>query len=218
LTASKGQTKKKPRGMTSQERIAWMERLRSDEDAVRKDLPDLTSFMLGTGVRMGEALAVLWSEIDLQTRTVSITSTIIRVKGVGLLRVPTKSRAGQRVLVMPSWVVAMLTRRFAEGIQLDKPVFPDSRGGYRDPSNTSRDLREARGAEDLSWVTSHVFRKTMATMLDDAGLSAREVADQLGHARPSLTQDVYMARNVVSPRAAQAVEGALEALPDENAG
>jgi len=127
-------------------------------------------------------------------------------------RVRTKSRAGQRVLVLPSWVVAMLTRRRAAGIQLDKPVFPDSRGGYRDPSNTSRDLREARGTEDLSWVTSHAFRKTLATMLDDAGLSPRAVADQLGHARPSMTQDVYLSRKVLNPHAATAIEGALATL------
>ena len=31
------------------------------------------------------------------------------------------------------------------------------------------------------------------------GLSARAIADQLGHARPSMTQDVYMARNVLNP-------------------
>ncbi|MDQ3763384.1 MAG: hypothetical protein M3460_17680 [Actinomycetota bacterium] len=30
-------------------------------------------------------------------------------------------------------------------------------------------------------VTSHVFRKTAATLLDEAGVSARKIADQLGH-------------------------------------
>lgn len=89
------------------------------------------------------------------------------------------------------------------------PVFPDSRGGWRDPSNTRRDLRDARGTEEFEWVTSHVFRKTAATLLDEAGLSAREIADQLGHSRPSMSQDVYMARKVTSSRAALALEQAL---------
>jgi integrase len=39
-------------------------------------------------------------------------------------------------------------------------------------------------------VTFHTFRKTVATLLDDAGLTARQVADILGHANPSMTQDV----------------------------
>lgn len=59
-------------------------------------------------------------------------------------------------------------------------------------------------------MTSHDFRKTTATLLDDAGLSARLIADQLGHARPSMTQDVYMGRKAVDVRASEALEGAVD--------
>jgi integrase len=45
--------------------------------------------------------------------------------------------------------------------------------------------------------------------LDEAGLSARMIADQLGHARPSMTQDVYMARKVVNPMSAAALDAAM---------
>jgi integrase len=83
------------------------------------------------------------------------------------------------------------------------------RGGFRDPANVRRELREARGEEALAWITSHSFRKTTATILDEAALSARLVADQLGHARPSMTQDVYMSRRAVDSQAAQALEVAL---------
>jgi integrase len=89
-------------------------------------------------------------------------------------------------------------------------VFPHSQGaGFRDPHNTLRTIREARGTE-WGWLTSHVFRKTAATALDDAGLSARIAADQLGHARPSLTQDVYFAWKRGHPRAAEILEGLLK--------
>jgi integrase len=91
------------------------------------------------------------------------------------------------------------------------PVFPDSKVGWRDPANTRRDIRRARG-EEFSWVTSHVFRKTAATMLDEAGLTARQIANQLGHSRPSLTQDVHMGRGVVDPQAAAALERGLSNL------
>ncbi len=46
----------------------------------------------------------------------------------------------------------------------------------------------------------------MATRLDDAGLSARQIADHLGHIRPSLTQDVYLGRGAGSPQAAAALQ------------
>ena len=96
-------------------------------------------------------------------------------------------------------------------------MFPDWLGGWRDPSNTSRAFREARDAAGFSWVTSHVFRKTWATILDEADLSARAIADQLGHARPSMTQDVYMARWVLSSATAAALEAASGPAEEESA-
>ena len=59
---------------------------------------------------------------------------------------------------------------------------------------------------DVDRVTSHSFRKATATLLDRAGLSARVIADQLGHARPSMTQDVDMSRKAVDSRAVGALE------------
>ncbi len=60
------------------------------------------------------------------------------------------------------FVVAMLRERNLVG-HIGGPVFPDSLGGWRDPSNMSRNLREARGSEGFAWVTSHVFHKTCAS-------------------------------------------------------
>jgi integrase len=128
-----GLPRKEPRALTEDERAAWVVQLAGDEDAVRKDLPDLTGFMLAIGARLGETLAVLWSEVDLERETVEITSTVIRVRGVGLVRKRTKSRAGQRILPLPSWAAAMLRRRFTENPRLDEPVFPDARGGVPGP-------------------------------------------------------------------------------------
>lgn len=57
-----------------------------------------------------------------------------------------------------------------------------------------------------AWVTSHVFRKTVATRLEAAGLTPRAVADQLGHANPSMTMDVYFGRKVVTAEAARILD------------
>jgi len=109
-----------------------------------------------------------------------------------------------------SWALADLQQRWARGVKLEDPVFSDSLGGLRDPKNTRRDVRAALDRAGFDWATSHSFRKTTATMLDEAGLSARVIADQLGHARPSMTQDVYMGRKVVDARVAEALEDAGE--------
>jgi integrase len=201
--------KKSPRALTLEERILWLEMLESDPKAVKRDLPDLSRFMMATGVRIGEALAVYWEDVDFEAGTVAVNYTVIRVKGIGLIRKSTKTEAGERTLLLPQWALDMLRRRHKATSFPNGPIFPDALGGLRDPSNTRKDLRNARGGDEFAWVTSHVFRKTAATILDESGLSARQVADQLGHARPSMTQDTYMGRKTVDRRAADALEGAL---------
>jgi integrase len=94
---------------------------------VRKDLPDLYEWMLATGVRIGEALAVSWEEVDLVAGTVAIEHTVVRITGVGLLRKGTKSSAGIRTLLLPAFAVAMLRRRKLASGGRD-PVFPDPQG------------------------------------------------------------------------------------------
>ncbi|MGH8892483.1 MAG: tyrosine-type recombinase/integrase [Actinomycetes bacterium] len=206
--------KRDPRALSLEERVTLIHQLQGDEKARRRDLPDLVFFMLATGVRIGEALAAVWSEVNFDAGTIEITSTLVRVKGEGLLRKGTKSPAGTRTLPLPESAVAVLRRRFMTGARLDQPIFPDVLGGFRDPANVRRDIREARGDEALAWVTSHSFRKTAATILDEAALSARLVADQLGHSRPSMTQDVYMGRRAVDAQAALALDAALRNLAD----
>ena len=180
-----------------------------DDTAVERDLPEFVSFMLATGLRIGEASAVTWAAVDLDADRVEIRGTVVRLKGHGLVLKPTtKTTAGMRMLALPSWCVQMLRARQARrsAPSIDDPVFPARKGGLRDPSNTKADLRDSLAWCGLPWVTSHVFRKTTATLLDNAGLSARAIADQLGHAQPSLTQNVYMGRKIASPKAAHALE------------
>ena len=45
-----------------------------------------------TGVRIGEALAVRWEYVDLRAGVVVVDHTVIRVKGVGLVRKSTKPK------------------------------------------------------------------------------------------------------------------------------
>ena len=55
-------------------------------------------------------------------------------------------------------------------------------------------------------MTSHSFRKTVATLIDDEGLSARIGADQRGHAKVSMTQDKYMSRGCVHTQVAELLD------------
>ena len=68
------------------------------------DLADLTRMMLATGCRIGECLAIGWSDVDLDAAEVEIRWRLVRRTGAGLLRMPsTKSgRKGERLVPLPS--------------------------------------------------------------------------------------------------------------------
>ncbi|RTL69416.1 MAG: site-specific integrase [Pseudonocardiaceae bacterium] len=184
-------------------------KIAADEKAIESDLVELTDFMLATGLRIGEACAVTWDALDLDAGTVEVRGTVVRVPRAGLLlKWRTKSRSGFRTLELPTWAVAMLKARQNRATANEwGVVFTAPMGGLRDPSNTQADLRVVFAAAGYSWVTSHVYRKTVATMMDAAGLSARAAADQLGHAKVSMTQDNYFGRKVAKTGAAAVLEG-----------
>ena len=58
-------------------------------------------------------------------------------------------------------------------------------------------------------MTTHSFRKSLATLIDDEGLSARIGADHLGHSHVSMTQDRYMTRGRVHTQVADLLDGAV---------
>jgi integrase len=97
-------------------------------------------------------------------------------------------------------------RRNTFGAAPDHYVFPSPKGMLRDPSNTAADLKDAFRLAGFEWATSHVLRKTVASLLDAGGRSARDIADQLGHARPSITMDRYMGRKTVTGHNAKVLE------------
>src|SRR3954451_11536651 len=90
--------KKAPKALTADEARTLLTELETDERARRHDVPEFVAFMLATGCRIGEAAAVTWDDLDLGAGTVDVSSTIVRVKGQGLVRKSTKTASGARTL------------------------------------------------------------------------------------------------------------------------
>lgn len=213
-----GTPKRRPRALTAEERQQWLDAVEMDKRARDWDLPDLTVMMLATGCRIGECLAIGWTEVDLDAATVDICWRLMRRKGVGLLRVPsTKSgERGERLIPLPGWAVDMLRRRRAMIGPGVEPVFPDSLGGWRDPTNVRRVWRAVRNKAEMDGVVTHTLRKTVASFLDDANVSVRKISDQLGHAKVSMTQDRYLGRRLTDRQTADVLEGLFDASPEVN--
>jgi site-specific recombinase XerC len=102
-----------PRAPEVDEREQWFELLRQDERAVKADLVDLTKFMLATGERIGESLAVTWRDLNRETEEIDCSHQIQRIKGQGLVRRRVKSAAGDRIMVLPGWALEMLLARWS---------------------------------------------------------------------------------------------------------
>lgn len=184
---------KQARALDAEQIAGWLSVVDASEYARRWDLPDLVRFMLATGLRIGEALGVCWPDVDLDLGTLNVERTVIRVRGQGLQAKGLKTTSSARVLVLPDWCVRLLVSR-REQVEGDGPIFSDARGGFRDRNNVARAYRQVREGTPYEWVTPHTYRRTVATLLDRGGASARLIADQLGHSRVSMTQDYYMGR------------------------
>ena len=202
---------KKPPASLSVDEIRLLHTsLAEDQQALEADIVDLVTLLIASGLRLGEALSLRWADVDLESGTLEVKGTVLRVKGEGLIITSSpKSAAGHRVLELPTWAADTLRRRYAS--RVGDQVFPAPRSGtVRDRSNTGRSLRSAFARAGFVGLSSHAFRKSVATLMSEAGLSSRDAADQLGHSRPSMTTDVYFGRKKRARGAAAVLENLFD--------
>lgn len=214
----------KPKAYDADELRAFLAKLDADNVAVRTGLAALLRFQFGTGVRIGEALALRWCDVNLSDlkvkaydsevgeqvippRSLWINGNLVPVRGEGVRRHSGKTFAARRVLAMPDFLHTMLLVMRPIDAADDEPVFPSESGGWRHPSNVQKAVRRLRdrmgeGYEDF---TTHLTRKTVASALDGDRRTAREIADQLGQSNVAVAQNVYLGRGRVNPEAAAVI-------------
>jgi len=130
----------------------------------------------------------------------------VPVRDKGLVGHSGKTAAAVRPVPLAEFLVTMLRMRLSPEATPSEPVFANTKLGWRDPGEACKWIRQARDAAGYPWLTSPVFRKTAATVLDEQRFSAREIADGLRHSRPSLAQDVYKHRGAANPAAGSRAE------------
>lgn len=159
---------------------------------------DLIEVMLGTGERIGEALALRKCDIDTSVEPVHVTiaGTLIVVKGRPVFRQEhPKTAASRRTVAVPGWTADVLRRRLACIAEApdDHLLFFTRRGTPLAPYNARRTLRKVLADAGLSEldVTPHSFRRTGATAIARAA-DADAAAAFLGHGSSDITKAHYI--------------------------
>ena len=140
----------------------------------------LLVFLLATGLRVGEALALTFADIDFHDKTVSVNKNVVFIEGKRIDQDTTKSAAGVRIVPIPEEVMNLLPKRTDD----QDLVFPYAYSGVRSA------LRRISNALGFT-VTAHLLRHTYATRLEEAGISPKMKQYLLGHASLDMTQNTY---------------------------
>lgn len=151
----------------------------------------LAEFFIHTGLRIGEAIALTWEDLDLEAPRARVRVTKqVYLGRLGPPKTPTSNRTIPLAPTMTSRLAALRDERAAQPGDL---VFPGSTGRYLDPHNLrTRILRPAATAAGLQRVTPHTLRHTCASLLFENGHNIKQVQEWLGHSDPSTTLRTYI--------------------------
>ncbi|HEL2002711.1 TPA: site-specific integrase [Streptococcus suis] len=154
----------------------------------------LYKFLLATGCRINEALALSWSDIDLENATISITKTL---NHLGQINSP-KSKASYRDIDIDQATIAILKayqlRQIQEAWKLGRTetvVFSDFIHDYPNNKTLATRLRTHFKRAGVSNIGFHGFRHTHASLLLNSGIPYKELQHRLGHSTLSMTMDIY---------------------------
>ncbi|MFU2194758.1 tyrosine-type recombinase/integrase [Streptococcus pluranimalium] len=174
----------------------FMDYLDSLDHARYRNIYEITlyKFLLATGCRINEALALEWSDIDFENGSISISKTL---NSKGELNSP-KSKASIRDIDIDNKTIQLLKtyqlRQVQEAWKLgrkEKVVFSDFIHDYPSNKTLGTRLRTRFKNAGVPNIGFHGFRHTHASLLLNAGIPYKELQNRLGHSTLSMTMDTY---------------------------
>lgn len=147
------------------------------------------TFVSQTGMRISEAVAIRWSDIDLGKRTVSI-----RRRWYRNAYAPPKTRQGRRTIPLtPSMAQLLRERQAAHKPKPGDLVWTNQMGNGLDPANlATRIFKPAAKRAGVPWASWHTLRHTCGSRLFREGWNVKAVQVFLGHSSPGFTLSVYV--------------------------
>jgi integrase len=156
----------------------------------------LFGLALTTGMRPSEYLALRWSDIDWEEETASVTRSL--KKGTGWSFAQTKRTRSRRVVKLAAWVIvelrslwlAEVTECCETSVEV-RPIFRSVSGRPINSDYLARVFKRRLQEAGLPPMRLYDLRHTAATLALSAGVPAKVISEQLGHASCAFTLDVY---------------------------
>ena len=173
-------------------------------EAERRGCLPMMFLELCSGLRKGELAALLWEDLDIENKTISINKQATRVKGGGVKITRPKTATSIRKEPIPQQAVDLLIQEHEK--HPDSPyMFPSPvTGGMLYPDSLNDINEKILDAIGVERVRFHDLRHTFATIALQSGVDIRTVSGMLGHADPGFTLRTYT--HVTNPMQVKAAE------------
>lgn len=152
----------------------------------------LYHFLLATGLRIGEALSLNWSDFDFDQQSVRISKTLLYS---GKIQESPKTKESNRTILIDKTTLKILLKW--KKVQKNKTVsvseklvFSYNNEVKKYPSFINQ-LKEHFKAANLHDIGFHGFRHTHTSFLINNDVNPKELQKRLGHANYSTTMDIY---------------------------
>lgn len=146
------------------------------------------------GLRIGEALALKTSDINLSRNLIHISRTLTFDKNHKLImgEFP-KTFAGIRDVPIPKFILKEILNqmRLAENHK-ENLLFVNSQNNYADPKNANKFLKNTLKKVNMNDITTHSLRHTYGTRCIEAGMRAVALQRLMGHSDISVTMNTYV--------------------------
>ena len=156
---------------------------------------------LASGARLGELLALRWSDMDAESGTLRITRSAQRLPGEGIVfHAPKTHRSIRPIALSPVTFKILRTHRASQAEQrlalgsayADRDlVFTNALGQPLDGTAVTKRVQQIAQAAGLGHLRFHDLRHTAATLMLSAGTHPKIVSERLGHATINITLDTY---------------------------
>ena len=155
----------------------------------------LTRFLVLTGLRIGELIALTTSDVDLSARSISITKTYSTItKAIS----SAKTDSSVREIYVQDDLLPVCREIFARRRYLEKTFgtksnlfFPDIDGGYMQYAAYAKYLRENTEKLIGRALSPHALRHTHVALLAENGIPLEVISRRLGHSNSTITKEVY---------------------------